>query len=95
MLAVPLALLAPVRGMAPPSGHNAAANTPQAMGFVTLVRVTFASNKRQLTDAAKHMLVHACAWLNTNPGAERLLLDGHTDSIGVIKVNDALSDKHT
>ena len=89
----PAVNLPPPLGMPPAKPHNAIAGTPQTMRFITLGRITFISDKWQLTEAAKRMLDRACAYLNANPGAERLLLDGHTDSIGTINFNDALSDK--
>ena len=66
---------------------------PAAMRFITLGRVTFASGKSELSDAAKQMLDKAAAYLAGNPGMTRLLLDGHTDSVGGAKFNNKLSDK--
>ena len=89
----PTANMPPPLGITPTKQHNATTAAPQTMRFITLGRVTFISDKWQLTDAAKRMLDRVCVYLNANPGAERLLLDGHTDSIGTINFNDALSDK--
>jgi outer membrane protein OmpA-like peptidoglycan-associated protein len=93
--------LPPPPGMAPtnpPGNENgaapqAAASASQVMRFVTLGRVTFVSDKWQLTDADKRVLDNVSAYLLANPGAERLLLDGHTDWVGRVKFNDTLSDK--
>jgi outer membrane protein OmpA-like peptidoglycan-associated protein len=66
---------------------------PASMRFVTLGRVKFASNKWELSDAAKLTLNAVSGYLASNPGASRLLLDGHTDWVGGLKFNDKLSDK--
>jgi len=63
------------------------------MRFVNLGRITFVSNKAQLTDAAKRELDKMSAYLVTHPGAKRVLLEGHTDWVGGFKFNDKLSDK--
>jgi outer membrane protein OmpA-like peptidoglycan-associated protein len=78
--------------------ENGAAAQPapdaaHAMRFITFGRVTFVSDKWQLSDAAKRTLDEVSAYLIAHPGAERLLLEGHTDSIGGRAFNDALSDK--
>lgn len=90
-------ILPPPLGMTATSSPGVApqnmTRAPQAMRFITLGRVTFVSNKWQLTDAGKRLLDGVSAYLLANPGAERLLLDGHTDWIGGMKFNDTLSDK--
>jgi outer membrane protein OmpA-like peptidoglycan-associated protein len=63
------------------------------MRFVNLGRITFVSNKAQLTDVAKRELDKMSAYLIAHPGAERVLLEGHTDWVGGFKFNDKLSDK--
>jgi outer membrane protein OmpA-like peptidoglycan-associated protein len=63
------------------------------MRFVNLGRITFVSNKAQLTDAAKRALDKMSAYLIAHPDAERVLLEGHTDWVGGFKYNDKLSDK--
>jgi outer membrane protein OmpA-like peptidoglycan-associated protein len=63
------------------------------MRFVNLGRITFVSNEAQLTDAAKRELDKMSAYLIAHPGAERVLLEGHTDWVGGFKFNDKLSDK--
>ncbi len=63
------------------------------MRFITLGRVNFVSNKWELSDSAKQTLDAVSGYLATNPGASRLLLDGHTDREGGFKFNDNLSDK--
>ena len=65
----------------------------QMMRFVNLGRITFVSDKAQLTEAAKRELDKMSAYLITHPGAERVLLEGHTDWVGGFKFNDKLSDK--
>jgi outer membrane protein OmpA-like peptidoglycan-associated protein len=74
-----------------PSGNSMAVS--QAMRFITLGRVTFVSDKWQLTDAAQRLLDKVAAYLLTNPGAERVLLDAHTDWVGGAHFNDKLSDQ--
>jgi outer membrane protein OmpA-like peptidoglycan-associated protein len=69
------------------------ATAPQGMRFITLGRVTFATNTWELSDTTKRLLDNIGAYLVAHPGAERLLLDGHTDWIGGMKFNDTLSDK--
>ncbi len=68
---------------------------PQEMRFITLGRVTFVTNHWQLTKTAKRMLDRMAAYLDANPGVERILVDGHTDWVGSAKFNDRLSDKRT
>ena len=70
-----------------------AAPDPRAMRFITLGRVNFASGKWQLNDAAKQALDKVSDYLAANPGATNLLLGGHTDWVGGMRYNDALSDK--
>lgn len=65
----------------------------QTMRFVTLGSVTFTFNGWELSDAAKRTLDNVSAYLVSNPSIERLLIDGHTDSVGGVKFNDTLSDK--
>ena len=65
----------------------------QTMRFVTLGSVTFTFNGWELSDAAKRTLDNVSAYLMSNPNIERLLIDGHTDSVGGVKFNDTLSDK--
>jgi len=67
--------------------------TAPMMRFVNLGRITFVSNKAQLTDVAKRELDKMSAYLIAHPGAERVLLEGHTDWVGGFKFNDKLSDK--
>jgi outer membrane protein OmpA-like peptidoglycan-associated protein len=67
--------------------------SPEAMRFISLGRVSFDSNKWELSDAAKRSLDDMSAFLTSNPGASRLLLDGYTDSVGGARFNDTLSDK--
>lgn len=74
-----------------PSGNSMAVS--QAMRFITLGRVTFVSDKWQLTAAAQRMLDKVTAYLLSNPGAARVLLDAHTDWIGGAHFNDKLSDR--
>ena len=71
----------------------AMATAPQEMRFIGLGRVTFVSDKWVLSDTAKRQLDDIVAFLLANPGAERLLLEGHTDWVGGMKFNDTLSDK--
>jgi OOP family OmpA-OmpF porin len=71
----------------------AASNRAPAMQFISLGRVTFAIGKWELNDRDKSTLDAAAAYLAANPGAERVLLDGHADWTGGIKYNDELSDK--
>jgi len=70
------------------NGHAA-----PTMRFVNLGRVTFVSDKAQLTEAAKGELDKMSEYLIAHPGAERVLLEGHTDWVGGFKYNDELSDK--
>jgi OOP family OmpA-OmpF porin len=72
---------------------KAAPPPPASMRFITLGRLNFASNKWELSDAAKLTLDAVSGYLTANPGASRLLLDGHTDWVGGLKFNDELSDK--
>ena len=72
---------------------NVAAPRPKVMSFITLGRVTFASSKWELSDAAKQALDKVADYLSANPGTERLLLDGHTDWVGGMRYNNMLSDK--
>ena len=67
--------------------------SPEVMRFISLGRISFDSNKWELSDAAKHALDDMSAFLVDNPGASRLLLDGYTDSVGSVRFNNALSDK--
>jgi outer membrane protein OmpA-like peptidoglycan-associated protein len=78
-----------MNGVAP----QAMAMAPHEMRFIGLGRVTFVSNKWVLSDTAKRQLDGIAAYLLANPGAERLLLEGHTDWVGGAKFNDTLSDK--
>ena len=66
---------------------------PAGMRFVALGRVNFASNNWELSDMAKQTLDTVFGYITSNPGASRLLLDGHTDWVGGLKFNDKLSDK--
>lgn len=66
---------------------------PRTMRFIPLGRVTFVGSKWQLTAAAQRLLDKITAYLVANPGAERVLLDGHSDWVGGAKYNDTLSDK--
>jgi outer membrane protein OmpA-like peptidoglycan-associated protein len=72
---------------------NTEAAAQATMRFITLGRVNFVSNKWELSDSAKQTLDAVSGYLATNPGASRLLLDGHTDREGGFKFNDNLSDK--
>ena len=63
------------------------------MDFVTLGRITFDSGKWQLGDAAQRALDAMAAYLAANPGAQRLLLEGHTDRVGGTRYNDTLSEE--
>jgi len=76
---------------APP--QPAASIIAPSLRFISLGRVTFATDKWELSDADKRTLDAATAYIATNPGATRLLLDGHADWTGGIKYNDQLSDK--
>lgn len=67
--------------------------TPREMQFISLGRVTFVSNKWELTETTKRLLDDASEYLAANPGAERLLLEAHTDWVGGTAFNDRLSDK--
>ena len=63
------------------------------MRFISLARITFKSNKWDLNESTKRQLDRASAYLMANPGAERLLLEAHTDWVGGATFNDNLSDK--
>jgi OOP family OmpA-OmpF porin len=103
ILAAVFTLLLPVWAMAdaapdpaPPPDVTATMDNGRAatmMRFVNLGRITFVSDKALLTDAAKRELDKMSAYLIANPGAERVLLEGHTDWVGGFKFNDKLSDK--
>lgn len=83
----------PLVAVIPSPEVSIAASVPDAMRFISLGRVAFVSNKWELSDEAKRTLDSVSAYLAANPGTARLLLDGHTDSAGSIRYNDALSDK--
>ena len=67
--------------------------TSREMQFISLGRVTFVSDKWELTETTKHLLDDVSEYLAANPGAERLLLEAHTDWVGGTRFNDRLSDK--
>ena len=75
------------------SAAMATGDAAPIMRFVNLGRITFVSNKALLTDAAKGELDKMSAYLITHPGAERVLLEGHTDWVGGFTFNDKLSDR--
>ena len=66
---------------------------PRKMQFISLGRVTFVSDKWELTETTKHLLDNVSEYLAAHPGAERLLLEAHTDWVGGTGFNDRLSDK--
>lgn len=72
------------------------ANTAVAsneMRFVSVGRITFATNKSDLTDAGRYMLDQAAMYLSLHRGASRLLIRGYTDEVGSVRFNDKLSNR--
>lgn len=88
-----LATIPPVMASSVAGEISVAAPDLRVMRFITLGRVIFASGKWQLSDKAKQTLDKISDYLAANPGATNLLLDGHTDWVGGMRYNDALSVK--
>lgn len=63
------------------------------MRFVSVGRITFATNKSDLTDAGRYMLDQAAMYLSLHRGASRLLIRGYTDEVGSMRFNDKLSNR--
>src|SRR3569623_1183419 len=74
-----------------PVDANAAVSNE--MRFVSVGRITFATNKSDLTDAGRYMLDQAAMYLSLHRGASRLLIRGYTDEVGSVRFNDKLSNR--